>query len=68
LHLLKAPTLLVWGDEDSVTPLFVGEKFNELIENSKLVVVEKSGHAPMMERVEAFNSALGDFLKSVATN
>ena len=68
LHLLKAPTLLVWGDEDSVTPLFVGEKFNELIENSKLVVVEKSGHAPMMERSEDFNAALSDFLKSVSNS
>ena len=62
LHLIKAPTLLIWGNEDSVTPLFVGEKFNELIENSRLVVVEKSGHAPMMERKEEFNTALKDFL------
>ena len=65
LHLIKAPTLLVWGDEDSVTPVFVGEKFNELIENSKLVIIEKSGHAPMMERKEAFNKVLNEFLLSV---
>lgn len=63
LHLIKAPTLLIWGNEDSVTPLFVGEKFNELIENSKLVVVEKSGHAPMMEKKEEFNGVLSEFLK-----
>lgn len=66
LHLIKAPTLLVWGDQDSVTPLFVGEKFNELIENSRLVIIEKSGHAPMMERKEQFNAVLGDFLHEVS--
>ncbi len=65
LHLLKAPTLLVWGKEDTVTPLFVGEKFNELIENSKLVVVSNSGHAPMMERKEIFNQILQEFFDSL---
>ena len=65
LHMIKAPTLLIWGDQDSVTPLFVGEKFNELIENSKLVIVENTGHAPMMERKEEFNTALSEFLLEV---
>ena len=37
LHLITAPTLLLWGDHDTVTPPFVGEKFNDLIENSKPV-------------------------------
>ncbi len=65
LHLLKVPTLLVWGREDSVTPLFVGEKFNELIENSRLIVIEESGHAPMMERKEEFNRYLQEFLSGI---
>ncbi|MEN1786159.1 MAG: alpha/beta fold hydrolase, partial [Bacteroidota bacterium] len=36
LHQIHAPTLLIWGKQDQVTPAFVGEKFNELIENSRL--------------------------------
>jgi pimeloyl-ACP methyl ester carboxylesterase len=63
LHLIKAPTLLVWGNQDTITPPFVGEKFNELIENSELHFVDKCGHAPMMEVPEEFNVILGDFLK-----
>ena len=66
LHQIKAPTLLVWGREDNVTPAFVGEKFNELIENSKLIFVDECGHAPMMEKPEIFNDALENFLQEVA--
>jgi len=61
LHQIKLPTLLIWGREDIVTPLFVGEKFNELIENSELHIVEKCGHAPMMERSAQFNVILEGF-------
>jgi len=62
LHNIKRPTLLIWGRQDNVTPFFVGEKFNELIEGSKLVVVEECGHAPMMEKPADFNTALEAFL------
>ena len=65
LDQINCPTLLVWGKEDGVTPLFVGEKFNKLIKYSKLVVVEKCGHAPMMERPDKFNTILSDFLSSL---
>ena len=68
LHQIKAPTLLIWGKQDKVTPPFVGEKFNELIPNSKLIMMDKSGHAPMMERPEEFNSHLEAFLKEVEKN
>jgi pimeloyl-ACP methyl ester carboxylesterase len=57
------PTLLVWGKEDQVTPAFVGEKFNELIENSKLILLPECGHAPMMEHPEIFNKHLEAFLQ-----
>jgi pimeloyl-ACP methyl ester carboxylesterase len=66
LHQIEAPTLLVWGKEDNITPAFVGEKFNELIENSRLVFLEQCGHAPMMEHPEVFNKYLEDFLAEVA--
>lgn len=62
---IKTPTLLVWGIQDGVTPLWVGEKFHELIPNSELVKVDKCGHAPMMERPELFNRALESFLERV---
>ncbi|MCB0586233.1 MAG: alpha/beta hydrolase [Phaeodactylibacter sp.] len=66
LHQVKAPTLLVWGKEDQITPAFVGEKFHELIENSRLVFLDHCGHAPMMEHPGVFNKHLEAFLKELA--
>lgn len=65
LHQIKVPTLLIWGKQDSITPAFVGEKFEELIDDAKLIFIDECGHAPMMEHPEAFNKHLEDFLKSV---
>ncbi len=62
---IKVPTLLVWGIQDAVTPLWVGEKFLELIPNSELVKVDKCGHAPMMEQPDLFNIALESFISRV---
>ncbi len=66
LHQITAPTLLVWGKQDQVTPAFVGEKFHELIENSRLIFIDKCGHAPMMEHPELFNQYLEAFLQEVS--
>lgn len=63
LDQIKAPTLLIWGKEDTVTPAFVGEKFHELIADSTLHFVDQCGHAPMMEHPSIFNELLEDFLK-----
>jgi 2-hydroxy-6-oxonona-2,4-dienedioate hydrolase len=65
LHGIMCPTLLVWGREDSITPLFVGEKFHTLIPNAQLSIIEKCGHAPMMERPAEFNSIFEAFLDSL---
>ncbi len=62
LHQLKAPTLLIWGQQDTITPPFVGEKFDELIPNSELHFLNECGHAPMMELPEEFNNILEGFL------
>jgi pimeloyl-ACP methyl ester carboxylesterase len=67
LHQVKAPTLLIWGEDDTVTPPFVGEKFHELIEHSRLVFVPECGHAPMMEHPAVFNQHLEAFLEEVVT-
>lgn len=58
---IKTRTLLIWGKQDEITPPFVAEKFHELISNSKLVFLDKCGHAPMMEQPVAFNKALLGF-------
>lgn len=62
LNQITKPTLLVWGNDDTITPPFVGQEFNKLIPKSELFIIDKCGHAPMMERPEEFNSILYKFL------
>lgn len=62
LHEIKTPTLLIWGNQDNITPPFVGEDFHKHITNSELHLIENCGHAPMMEQPAQFNSLLRDFL------
>ena len=62
---ISAPTLLVWGNNDTITPPFVGEEFHKLIPNSKLLFIDECGHAPMMEQPEEFNRYLNDFLQEI---
>lgn len=65
LHLIEKKCLLIWGKEDKVTPPFVAEEFHKLLNHSTLHFLEKSGHAPMMEQPEAFNSILEKFLQNI---
>jgi 2-hydroxy-6-oxonona-2,4-dienedioate hydrolase len=63
LNQIKQPTLLIWGNNDSITPPFVAREFNRLIPNSELYFIDKCGHAPMMEVSDEFNVILHKFLK-----
>ena len=62
LNQVKQPTCLIWGNNDTITPPFVGKEFHRLIPNSELHFVDKCGHAPMMEVPEEFNRILAGFL------
>jgi 2-hydroxy-6-oxonona-2,4-dienedioate hydrolase len=65
---IKQPTCLIWGNNDTITPPFVGKEFNRLIPNSELHFVDKCGHAPMMEVPDEFNRILDQFLNKLKTN
>ncbi|HKC37839.1 MAG TPA: alpha/beta fold hydrolase [Chitinophagaceae bacterium] len=65
LNQIKQPTLLIWGNNDNITPPFVAREFNKLIPNSELHFIDKCGHAPMMEVPDEFNIILHKFLKKL---
>lgn len=62
LNQIQQPTLLIWGNNDTITPPFVAKEFNKLIPNSELHFIDKCGHAPMMEVPGEFNQLLDQFL------
>jgi len=59
---IEAPTLLIWGLNDTITPPEVGHEFNQLIPGSTLKFIDKCCHAPMMERPVEFNEILTEWL------
>ena len=66
LNNVKQPTLLIWGNNDTITPPFVAREFHRLIPNSELHFIDKCGHAPMMEQPEEFNVILDKFFKKLS--
>lgn len=66
LNQIKQPTLLIWGNNDIITPPFVGKEFNKLIPNSELHFIDHCGHAPMMEVPHEFNVILDKFLTKLS--
>ena len=61
---IKAPTLLLWGREDLVTPVSIGEKLVRQLPNAKLNVYPRCGHFPMIEAISESTRDLGVFLGS----
>ena len=59
---IKAPTLLIGGLNDTITPPMVAHEFNRLLPNSELHFIDKCCHAPMMEAPDRFNILLDKFL------
>ena len=59
---IKCSTLLIYGKKDRTVPIFIGKRINKLIENSGLVVVEKAGHFPYIERYRFCLIVLKSFL------
>jgi pimeloyl-ACP methyl ester carboxylesterase len=59
---IACPTLIVWGDSDRLISVRDADVFAELIPNSRKVVFGDTGHMSMLERPEAFNALLEEFL------
>jgi pimeloyl-ACP methyl ester carboxylesterase len=59
---VKVPTLIVWGEKDSIIPVRDADEFERLIEDSRKIVMRDTGHIPMAERPNVFNDLLLEFL------
>jgi pimeloyl-ACP methyl ester carboxylesterase len=57
-----APTLIVWGEHDTLVPLTLGRQIDRYINNASFTVVNGAGHNPMWDRPETFNRLVIDFL------
>jgi 3-oxoadipate enol-lactonase len=62
LREIKAPTLLVLGEEDILTPFRYAEKLLEQIPDARLSVIKGCGHVPPIEKHREFNQIVLEFL------
>ena len=60
---IKCPTLLIWGVNDTATPLSDGEKMEKLIPDAGLVKLENAGHYSFLEQQFLFNRVMCSFMK-----
>lgn len=59
---ITAPTLILWGDDDPLTPVEQGQQLSAAIEGSQLIVVPGTGHRPHLEDPVAVAAFMGEFL------
>ncbi len=59
---IQVPTLLIWGREDKVVPLELGERLNQAIRGSELVIIDQCGHMPQEEWPDKVGEEIQKFL------
>jgi pimeloyl-ACP methyl ester carboxylesterase len=59
---ITVPTFILWGREDTVIPLKVGELLHQVIPNSTLKVIEQCGHIPQEEKPDETIALISKFL------
>jgi pimeloyl-ACP methyl ester carboxylesterase len=64
MPLISAPTLLVWGSEDTATPLRDAKIMERLIPGAGLAVFDGAGHYSFLEQPGRFAAVLDSFLNS----
>ena len=64
-HLLgavRAPALVIWGDDDKVVPLSAAKRYVEALPNARLEIVKTCGHCVDMEQPEALAKLVTNFI------
>ena len=60
---IAVPTLLVWGDSDTRSPLSVARQFKDAIPHAELEVIAGAGHVSNLDQPGAFTAAVRRFCR-----
>ena len=63
LETITVPTLVIVGDEDTLTPLSDSLAISSAIRGSRLVTIPGAGHLSPLEQPTIVNAAIGEFLE-----
>jgi pimeloyl-ACP methyl ester carboxylesterase len=61
---IEVPTLLVWGDDDRRSPLYIAEQFRDAIPDAELTIIANAGHVSNMEQPEEFDALVRRFCQA----
>jgi len=62
LKKITVPTLIIFGEDDTVTPVSYGEKMHSLVPNSKFKILKQAGHFSFLDKPEEFVEVLNKFI------
>lgn len=62
---VKAPALIVVGDDDFICSPEAALRLHLALPNSKLLMIEKCGHFPWLEQAKVFEARVPEFLNSL---
>lgn len=62
LDKINVPTLIVWGENDTITPLGIGIKIQKLIANSKLIIIPNETHKLPYNNPQIFSQKVVPFI------
>jgi pimeloyl-ACP methyl ester carboxylesterase len=62
LSALNHPTLILWGRQDKLTPVNLGDRFQAELPNSQLIIFDECAHNPYAEQYKNFNTEVLRFL------
>lgn len=63
INRISLPTLIICGKDDALTPPKYAEFLQKHIKNSTLVLIEDSGHVPLLEKPDEVNKAIERFIR-----
>mgnify|MGYP003571301020 CR=1 FL=1 len=59
---IKNPCLIVFGENDRETPVYMAKKLNKMIDGSALVLIGRAGHFAFVDQPQYFNRIVKEFL------
>ena len=59
---IAAPTLIIWGEDDTIVPLALGYRLHQQLPHSQFALIKGAMHVPMWEKPAEFNRLALDFL------
>ena len=58
---INTKTLIIWGENDNQTPLYMAKKLNKYIKGSTLIILKKAGHFTFLDKPLEFCMAVQQF-------